>query len=231
MTSMLHNTDAAGLPLQSLAERCHQETLLFLQKLGHDPRFCYELFRRAIVERNEQGWELIYIQYTAATPLLVHWVERHGSFASSGEDAMFFVNRALERLWMTITPERFQSFPDLKSVLRYLQMCVYSAVTDYVRATPPPAVALDEMMSAASIPQSGEELEKQELRAMIDARLNDDKERTALWNRYDLGMKPAEIAERFPDVFTDVMDVYRTLQNIIARLRRDNNLRRFLGDM
>ena len=60
-------------------------------------------------------------------------MQRHAAFPASGEEAQYFVNRAFDKLWTAMTPQKFERFPDLKSLLRYLQMCVHSAIIDHVR--------------------------------------------------------------------------------------------------
>jgi hypothetical protein len=82
------------------------------------------------VHQNQRAWELICAQYDAQVS---RWVKRHPAFPTSGEEVPYFVNRAFEKTWVALTAERFGNFPDLKSLLRYLQMCVHSAVMDHAR--------------------------------------------------------------------------------------------------
>ena len=74
--------DLRVLALASVAQRCARETELFFQRRRYNPRYCFELFRRAIVERSQGAWELAYAQYR---PLVAGWVERHPAFPASGE--------------------------------------------------------------------------------------------------------------------------------------------------
>jgi len=46
---------------------------------------------------------------------------------------------------------------------------------------------------------------------------------------YALEMKPSGVYEEYPTIFSSVQDVYRTKQNVLERLRRDEPLRRFLA--
>ena len=115
---------------QDLAQRCAHETELFFQRRKCDSRFCFEMFRRALADRNEQAWECLYTQYC---PLVTGWVRQHTKFAATSEEPAYFADRAFEKLWTSLLAERFGRFPDLKSILRYLQMCVHSVIVDYVR--------------------------------------------------------------------------------------------------
>ena len=87
--------DLATLSIAGLAHRCAQETDLFFRRLSYDPAYCFELFRRAILEGNQRAHECIYTQYQ---PLVAGWVERHPSFAGTDEEVQYFVNRAFEKL-------------------------------------------------------------------------------------------------------------------------------------
>ena len=124
---MPEGADLQTFALGGIAHRCTEETALFFAHRPHDPRYCYELFRRAILLRNQRAWELIYAEYQ---PLAAGWINRHSGFPASGEETQYFVNRAFEKMWQAVTPDRFNQFPDLQSLLRYLQMCAHSAIMD-----------------------------------------------------------------------------------------------------
>ncbi|MEZ4868689.1 MAG: hypothetical protein R3C14_45595 [Caldilineaceae bacterium] len=216
------------LALSSIAHRCRQESVRYFQRQPNDPTFCYELFRRAFVERSDHAWEFIYTQYT---PLVFSWVEHHGSFPGSGEEAAYFVNRALEKLWSAMSPDKFADFPDLKSVLAYLQLCVHSVVVDHVRKAAWPTEEAPEAGDAGLEKQVLGDLSRAEFWRLVRACLNDEREVNLVYYRYVLGLKPRHICERFPDEFPDVQEIFRMTQNIMARWRRDPNLRNFFDDL
>lgn len=223
------------LTLTGLAHRCAQETERFFQRLAYDPQYCFELFRRAIVERIQRAWEFVYNQYYS---LVTRWVERHSAFAASGEEAQYFVNRAFEKMWTALSPEKFDRFPDLRSLLRYLQMCVHSVIVDYVRtAGHPTADVTTESVTArckADRPlvedQALDQLQRQAFWREVNTRLNDEKERRVVYGAFVLALKPREIHTRFHDTFHDVQEVYRVKENVLARLRRDAELRAILNE-
>jgi len=122
--------DLEHLTLAGIAHRCAQESERFFRRLSNDPRYCFELFRRAILERSQEAWELVYAQYHA---LVLKWAALHPALSATVEEPQYFVNRAFEKMWLSITADKFVCFPDLKSVLRYLQMCVHSVIVDSAR--------------------------------------------------------------------------------------------------
>jgi DNA-directed RNA polymerase specialized sigma24 family protein len=227
-----------GLPLSDVAQQCKTETDHYFQRTDFDPRYCYELFRRALAERVEQAWTLIYTQYTA---LVLGWVLQHTALASADEEAQYFVNRAFEKMWRALSPHRFAHFPDLKSLLKYLQMCVHSVITDHLRAAPP---TLDAQPLVADLPQahlpdnlsndlSGDlsgNLWREEFWALVQKRLKSEEERLVIYYRFIQGMPPRAICQSFPEIFPNTETINLVQQNVISRLRRDPDLRKFIQE-
>ena len=224
-------------PLQSmsmndLARRCEQETNRYFKRLAFDSGFCFELFRRAIQDGSKTAWDFICTQYQA---LVTGWVTQHYAFASTREDAEFFVNGAFGKISGTITAEKFSSFSDLGYLLRYLKMCVHSVIMDYTRTVDYTALynwdeATDEKDEDPSPEEQAiDHSDRQRLWQFVRDRLHDEKERLVIHGSFVLDLKPQEIYDHFPAIFEDVDEVYRIKQNVIARLRRDAELRKLLG--
>lgn len=218
-----------------MAHLCGQETARFYNRQAHDPRYCAELFRRAAVERDQGAWAIVYAQYQ---PLVTGWVQRHPAYPAAGEEAAYFVNRAFEKLWSAMTPQKFARFPDLKSILRYLQMCVNSAIVDHARAAELAELELAAGVGAAP-GHGGAQTREMESQAIaqdlqgglwgyLDERLKDERERVVLHGCYVLDLRPRQLCDQYPRLFHDVGEVYRVKQNILARLRRDPEIRHFL---
>jgi DNA-directed RNA polymerase specialized sigma24 family protein len=232
---MPSNIDLPALSVTGLTHRCAQETESFFRRHPYDPAPCYELFRRALLERNQRAYECLYTQYQ---PLVAGWVERHPSFSGAGEEVQYFVNRAFEKLWQALTPEKFGRFPDLKSVLSYLKLCTHSVVIDHARVRQ--HALLDEEASDAMLAMhaAGDDLEAdaveraqhQEFWRQINRRLADEKEQAVVFGSFVLAMKPAELQVRYAHLFGDVREVYRVKQNVLDRLRRDPELHNLRAD-
>ncbi len=234
---MSHDDDLFNLSLASVAQRCQHESERFFQQTLHDTRYCYEVFRRAIVHRLSNAWAIVYAQYS---PLVVSWVENHANFAASGEDPAYFVNRAFEKMWSALGPDKFAHFPDLRSLLRYLQLCTASVIIDHTRTR-------EHLQFAAALPIDHQdddsekygdagieaiilnELECQQFWQRIQQRLKSEAELRLLYYRFALDLMPREICTRFPEEFADVKEVYKMLQKILDRLGRDPELKNLLG--
>lgn len=231
---MAQQADLQLLTLTSIAHRCARETELFFQRQSDDTRYCFELFRRAIVELCQRAWEFVYDQYH---PLVAGWVERHSAFPDSGEEVQYFVNRAFEKMWAALTPEKFGRFPNLKSLLRYLKMCVHSVILDQVRKAERSAVDMEAESLAAENGSNAPNVESQTLARMqrqefwdeIQVRLRNEKERLVVYGSFVLALKPRELYSHSQEMFRDVAEVYRVKENVLARLRRDADLKKLLG--
>jgi hypothetical protein len=223
------------LTLNDLAQLCAQETEHYYQHRDHDPRFCFELFRRAIGEQDQSAWESISTQYQ---PMVTGWVRQHPAYESSGEEAEYFVNGAFARIASHLTPDKFGGFPDLGYLLRYLKMCVHSVIVDYSRAAEQSRLhaSLEDLSVEVRAPapaiedEVSEALQNQELWQWIHDRLNDEKERLVVHGLIVLAMKPRELYDQFPAVFSSVDEIYQIKQNVLARLRRDPGAKNFLGE-
>jgi hypothetical protein len=217
--------DLAALVRSSLAE-----SERFYRGHQHDTGFAYELFRRALVERNEIAWEHIYTQYS---PLVESWVRRSGAFSSSGETSEFFIGAAFTKFWRAIT-ERFEQFPTLASLLSYLQLCAGSVVIDSVRAQswaemlPEEAIPFGHAAPASPDEEAMERVNCEEFWSYVDMQLNSEAERVVVFRSFVLGMKPSDIYNDHQHLFQNVNDVYNVKRNVLGRLSRNPELRQLL---
>lgn len=229
---MSYETQPQQMAVNELAQKCQQETNNYFKHQNHDDRYCFELFRRALQERDSFAWEAICLQYES---LVAGWVSQHSGFESSGEEVEYFVNGAFGRISGTLSPEKFSNFSDLGYLLRYLKMCVHSVITDYNRAADyGDFFALNEVTEEVSRDPSPEEQamdisNRQTLWEFTRIRLHDEKERVVIHGSFVLDLKPQEILDHFQSLFSGVDEIYRVKQNIISRLRRDAEFRKLLG--
>lgn len=232
---MPENIDFSNLSLSSLCYRCARESDSFFNRRKHDPRFCFQLFRRAVLDQDQRAWECLYRQYN---PLVASWVERHALFQSCNEERQYFVNRAFEKMWTAFNPQKLDRFPDLKSILRYLQMCVHSAVVDYLRAQEQAELLADhpilerESFNGDALSPEKEAVRRTQAAAlweMITARLKTEKERKVVYGSFILALKPGELANYYSGTFENVAEIYRLKENVLARFRRDEDLKHFLN--
>ena len=64
--------------------------------------------------------------------------------------------------------------------------------------------------------------------AMLQERCKDEKERAIAYGSFVLALKAAQIYSEYQGVFQNVQEVYRVKENLLARLKRDQELLDFL---
>src|ERR1051326_2092076 len=219
------------LPLVELAHRCRQETLRFLKGEDRDDAFCFEIFQRAVVDRDNDAWEAIVAQYRG---IVLAYVSQHSAAPLVRESDDYWINRAFQRFWGAVGADRFGRFPDLPALLKYLKMCVHSVLMDEVRARRAAAASsLDDVPESVPSAANAEgnvlgRLASEQLWAAIRRVLQGEAEERVIYLSFARDLKPAEIAERHPGLFADVAEVYRIKRNVIERLRRSAEIRAFL---
>jgi hypothetical protein len=230
---MSHEIKLQHMAVADLAAKCAQETEHYFHQQSSDSTYCFELFRRAVQEHNQGAWEIICIQYQ---PLVTGWVRKHRSFEATGEEVQYFVNGAFGKIAATLSPVKFDGFPNIGSLLRYLKMCVHSVIVDYNRMVdqanlyPLEYAAEEPSAEPATEDQALDRSHDQALWEWINAWLEDERERHVIYGLFVLALKPQELYDRFQNLFREVDEIYRVKQNVIARLRRDPEFRKFLGE-
>lgn len=191
----------------------------------------YELFRRAIVERDEQAWAAIYTHYRQ---LMISWARYAGARAPVVGQYEDIADRALARAWSALPPEQFAQFPSLATLLGYLRACVCAAAIDVARAEATRERAYQKLeLPSVTTP---EELvlgaqSRDELWRLINKLVSNEHERIILIESFVLGLPPRAILERHQDRFEDVPAIYGVKRNLLNRLERSRDLRQIYQDL
>jgi hypothetical protein len=229
------------LPVPELCRRCGAETARYRRGESHDDSFCFELFRRAIIDRGEECWTGLIEIYTT---LMQGWCRAARKAPSADVDEL--ATLSWERFWHAFTPERFANATSTRSLLKYLQLCVWSAAADQARALEWHR-SLDEQISQADEetatwaslvadpqPHPGEVVDEAEsvaeLWAIIARVARTEPERVLLRLTLGSGLRSREILQQRPDLFHTVGEVYSTTRAVYDRLRRNPELRRWLEE-
>lgn len=216
------------MELGSLARRALIESRRFYRHEEYDSSYAYELFRRALVERDDAAWAYIFEQYT---PLVEHWVRRTGAFTVSGETSDFFVSAAFTRFWRAIPAARFSSFPSLASLLNYLRSCATCVVIDtarsqsYAELLPEECINWNDQRLGHADEEATERVSREEFWGLVDGLLSSHAERVIIRCSFLLGMKPGDIFARYGELFHGVEEVYTLKRTVLTRLRKSPELR------
>ncbi len=228
-----HDGDLTQMPVEELAALSRQQMDRYLSQVPSEDMYAFELFRRAICERDERAWSCLYAQYHL---LLLGWLRRHPARSASREDDEELINRAFGRFWECVGPARFPDFPSAAALLRYLKLCVHSVVLDDARAhqhddresrdmetdermtAPDPTAAIAESDAAARLWDA------------IAAEVRGEAELLVARLCFLHGMRPREVFERHPEVYESVDAVYRVKRNLLDRLKRNRTVRAFVEE-
>jgi DNA-directed RNA polymerase specialized sigma24 family protein len=220
------------VPLVELARRCREETQRFLRGEPRDDGFCFEVFQRAVAGRDDAAWEAIMAQYRG---IILAYIGQHSVASSMHESDDYWVNRAFQRFWSAVGPERFGQFADLASLLKYLKLCVHSVLMDEVRTRKTASfTSLDDTSETTPASANSERsaigrLAGEQLWETVMRELEDEGERMVAYLSFARDLKPSEIYGRYPRLYESVADVYRIKRNVVDRLRRSPDVRSFLG--
>src|SRR5262245_55163296 len=190
----------------------------------------YDLFRRAVQERDEDAWAMIVSRYRR---LLITWAMRCPAAQATTEPCEDLADRALARAWSALTPERFAAFPSLSTLLGYLRRCVSATVIDAARARTAHERAAQQIehTDSVSVEQAVlERFDRDELWRIINGLVRTEAERVVLVERFVQGLAPRDILEQHPAVFADVTAIYAAIRNLCERLRRNPDLRRWCDE-
>lgn len=213
-----------SLTISELTERCQIESSRYQQTGQSDEIYCLELFRRALTERDEAAWQAVYAQYQ---PLVLFWVRGYSRFPQTGEEVDFFVNGAFARLWQFGSKaETAVKLDRLDKNLRYLKLCVGSAVEDYLRRAEKDALiraaslADDDRSRLGIEAQVANNLSLTELKETLWMAVQDEPERLVAEESWIYGFAPRQIQERHSETFATAGEVSEIKHNILKRLRR-----------
>ena len=229
---MSRETKLQHMALEDLAQKCAQETDLFFTHHDYDPSYGFELFRRAVRNKDELALEVVITQYQ---PLVARWVDRwmdkHPDFLLINEEAQDFIAQAFERFWTSFTPTKFDKSRNLAAVLRYLQMCVHGAIIDAWRKFRRTRLEQEigdeeqEFFQSQSTPE--DHLQNDEFWQLIKKKSKNLKEYTVVYASFSLVLSPREILAEYPGLFRNIKEIYQYKANLLDRLERDDEIKDF----
>jgi len=187
----------------------------------------FEIFRRAIMLRDEAAWLEISLRYR---PMLISWASREGSRGATDEHCDDIADRAFARAWAALSPERFAQFPNLSSLLGYLRTCVSATSIDMARSANARERAYQRVeTSSIATPEDLvlERMERSELWHTAIEAAHSAQERVVLVENFLIELPPREILARHPDLFANIHEVYMAKRHLLSHLQRSAELRQF----
>ena len=191
----------------------------------------YDLFRRAIVERDADAWAESATRYRR---LMLSWARDCSVRMAVVESYEDLADHALARAWSALSPARFANFPSLAAVLAYLRACVTAAAVDCARAEAARERMIGKLeVSEAVSPEALvlQDLDRAELWRLVGELVNGEQERVVVVESFVYTRPPRAIFVRHPELFADIDAVYATKRNLLARLKGNRALREMFEEL
>ena len=224
------SSELAVLTPATLQQRCHARH----PNQPAEEWYCWELFRRAITERNEHCWAAILDEFRG---LVRSWLGRSPQAAHlTAEELDELEMLAFSKLWQFYTEQKLREAHGLAPILKYLQLCTTTCLQEIGRVNQHRLVevSLHEQLPQTILPNVAEAtiaaMQSASLWAVVEANCLNEAERIIAHLALIDGLKPAEIVAEAPTLFADVQEVYRVKRNLLARLAKSNELRALNSD-
>jgi RNA polymerase sigma factor (sigma-70 family) len=215
------------LNLREIIDRCAQEAD---RQRAQERGYCFELFRRAVDQQDQEAWIALERQYRQ---LMISWVQAYPTGGQPAEEIDGTLQEALERFWRTLTKRGVsRDFAHVGALLKYLRQCVIATILDQQRrrqrrerlverlASAPEALLMQNSFEEATLVELAQSEQILRVRRWIREEVSDPQEQRILALSYEDELSPAEIAARFPAEFGDASTVRRIKERVLKRARR-----------
>jgi hypothetical protein len=206
------------LPLAVLARRCAQETAVGNHRPANDGRYGFELLRRALADGSSAAFTAVHTIYT---PQVTQWVSSHPQFAHTGESAEYVAAHALRAFYFALRGPAFARFASLPPLLRYLKLCVHTAIVHELRDQPAPRPLPLATTPALTDQPARDTRAAAELWHQLCALLPDERDQLLARLVFVQRLGPREIVAAFPAQWRDARAVSGALYRIRRTLRTD----------
>ena len=215
-----HLQELPKLTMVGLSHHCEAETRQYFNGQTPDTRYCYELFRRALENPHEessaQAWQFILIRYKS---LVKGWVHRHAPPNLSSTIYEELTQDSFNYFWVAFAkePDRFQKFPDVKHLLRFLYWQVRGAIKSY-----PFPHTNEEDINLEHLPLPASQPSPSLVWECVSRHLDGEQEQVIAYYSFVEECRPGHIWElyRNADLFESIKEIHRVKERILKRLRR-----------
>lgn len=195
-----------------------------------EKKYCFELFRRAIEERQNQAWTALKQQYDG---LIHHWIIGCSSTPLSWQDREDLIqdtwsnfHRALKKYDISLT----EHFEHVGALLKFLHNCAYTVTIKHWKRHQKAKRLQEELIEIGTkVAEAPEEAtlkrivtdtQRTALRMWREQHVTSTHEQVVFDCSFKEGLKPKQIAESYPEMFPDTKAVYRIKENLIKRVKR-----------
>ena len=214
------------LNLSRLADRCSLELVKRRRKEAADDSYCLEIFRRAILERDDEAWSILQGCFSENVRI---WIRSHANsnLALLRDSEENYVAQTFSRFWVAVH-EQHSEFRTLNGALSYLHATLDGIFRDMMRSyRRSQEVPLPEQDSPEE-PAAEQPDDDLDVWNTLLGLLNNERERRVVQLLYYHGLTPKKIVKHFPQEFSNEKEIYRVNYNIVERLQRKREQLRWL---
>ncbi len=209
------------MSLDTLAEYSQREIRKYRNKEPGDDAYILEIFRRAVIMKNDAAWAVLREQFRENLHL---WISRHPArdVALHIEDEQSYIDDAFRRFWQAVSEQKL-TFSALADALSYLRLCLYCSITDTLRAYSrvKEEVISDYDQSTWEEPSIEDRYDEYDFWETIQNILPGEKERRVAYLHFHCNLKPREIMRYCSGEFSGEEEIYRLKRNITERILRN----------
>ncbi len=185
----------------------------------------FELFRRAIVQHDQDAWPAIYNLYHG---FIITWISQRLP-ASHADAYETLVDDTFVKFFRAVDARRFEGFSSAPRRLAYLRTCACSVAADYLRSQRVYQVKepLVESFQEVVLDDPAEEVMMQLFASKVWQAIGkwvNEEERLVLQGICILGWPAYTLQHLSPTQFPTAEDVYRIKGDVLERLRRNRQL-------
>lgn len=209
--------------LAKLHDECRDQRSRSRQKNGQqNPLICFELFRRAFVNKDDHALTLIYRMYL---PQVAAWVKQLAQDETLDYPLGFYVVDCASNFILKMQKIPFHNFEKLEQIMAYWKKCAFSLMMDTFRKKRIIQISLDELPLWATNSNFSSQMVVEWMIQRIEAKCQSEKERLLLNLAMQQDLKPREIAALYPQFWPSSGAVSTALFRIKAKLKEDQELR------
>ncbi len=196
----------------------------------HEVGYGFELFRRAIEERDNLAWETLYQRHCR---LIYSWIHNTVSIRLTVQEREDLIQEIWMKFYRNIircgTPLS-NHFQHVGGLFNYLKKCVLTVIRDHQRRRAKENKLHKKLETYApqlySAPETfvlnsiSRQAQAEAVNRWIISNITDPEEQLIISCSYKQGLTPREIVKHYPDQFHNVQKVYRIKERILKRARR-----------
>ena len=207
------------LALSNLVEICRQQRASYYHRPDQvDSRFCFELFRRAFAEQNDEALTALYPLYL---PQVAAWVQQLARETELDYPLGFYVADCASHFVLKMRARHFRLFQSLGQIMAFWKKCIFGLMIDSMRRRRFVYVSIDELPLWAERQEVHTGLIVEWLVARLNHLLISEKDQLLIELALYHDWKPREIAAHYPQHWPSPGAVSTAISRLKTRLKDD----------